>query len=521
MTLRWVPTQLYRGLLAIALLSLARRWQTHQTQLEWRAVFRDLELRCVDRAGELRIISISGEPMFDAQAEFKGYCGVTRDITARKQAEAAAPESDTYARVILDTLASQMCVLDETGTIIMVNAAWRVFAASHCGMVASALQGSNYLTVCDQIIGNERVDAIAMAAGIRQVIFGERELFRYEYFCDAPSGQRWFMASVARIHADDGARVIVSYEDISGFKHVEQLLRLEYSVAHCLADADNTPTALKAVIRTVCETQQWACGQYFRLDPAANVLMLVASWGLPVPAVQQFMEKSRAAVFRPGAGLAGRVYQSGQPLWVLHGSKDARASHMALAHETGMDGAFVFPVMAQGQVIGVLAFASHTVREPDDRLLQAVRSIGHQLGQFLQRRQVADSLRQSEAHLRCLIELSSDWVWEQDRDFRFTKVTGGGMRGTGQVVGQSLWEPSAKVVLSDAAWIQHKSELAEHWSFCDFEYAVMHADGQLTYYYMSGEPVYDEAGTFTGYHGTGVDITPRKRAEIALREAGL
>ena len=169
----------------------------------------------------------------------------------------------------------------------------------------------------------------------------------------------------------------------------------------------------------------------------------------------------------------------------------------------------------------MLACASHTVREPDDRLLQAVRSIGYQLGQFLQRRQIADSLRQSEAHPRCLIELSSDWVWEQDRDFRFTKVTGGGMRGTGQVIGQSLWEPSAKVVLSDAAWIQHKSELAEHWSFCDFEYAVMHADGQLTYYYMSGEPVYDEAGTFTGYHGTGVDITPRKRAEIALREAGL
>jgi len=31
--------------------------------------------------------------------------------------------------------------------------------------------------------------------------------------------------------------------------------------------------------------------------------------------------------------------------------------------------------------------------------------------------------------------------------------------------------------------------------------------------------VYDEAGTFTGYCGTGVDITKRKRAEIALRES--
>jgi len=31
--------------------------------------------------------------------------------------------------------------------------------------------------------------------------------------------------------------------------------------------------------------------------------------------------------------------------------------------------------------------------------------------------------------------------------------------------------------------------------------------------------MYDEAGTFTGYCGTGVDITKRKRAEIELRES--
>jgi PAS domain-containing protein len=31
--------------------------------------------------------------------------------------------------------------------------------------------------------------------------------------------------------------------------------------------------------------------------------------------------------------------------------------------------------------------------------------------------------------------------------------------------------------------------------------------------------VYDEAGTFSGYCGTGLDITKHKRAEIALRES--
>lgn len=436
-------------------------------------------------------------------------------------ARAAARESDRFARGTLDAIATQVCVLDAAGTIITANTAWRVFAASQRGSAADVSEGGNYLAACDRIIGNERVDAIAMVAGIRQVIAGERELFRYEYFCDAPSGPRWFMASITCMHADGAARAIVSYEDITELKHAEQLLRLENAVARCLADADDTAAALQAVIRVVCETQHWDCGRYFHLDPAAGVLSLVEAWGMPLAGVEQFMEKSRGAVFRPGAGLAGRVCQSGQPLWILNGSNDARASQTALAHETGMKGAFVFPVIAEGKTLGVLAFASRTVREPDDRLLQAMQNIGHRLGQFLQRQQIADTLRRSEARFRRLTELSSDWVWEQDRDFRFTKIVGTGMAGTGDILGRTLWELSA-IILSDDEWVKHKSELAARWSFCDFEYAVVLPDAQLRYYSISGEPVYDDAGAFTGFHGTGLDITQRKRAEIALRasEAG-
>ena len=48
--------------------------------------------------------------------------------------------------------------------------------------------------------------------------------------------------------------------------------------------------------------------------------------------------------------------------------------------------AFVFPLKAEGKTIGVLAFNSREIREPDAQLLAAVRSIGGQVGGFLQRR---------------------------------------------------------------------------------------------------------------------------------------
>ncbi|MHB8624332.1 MAG: PAS domain S-box protein [Sulfuricaulis sp.] len=490
-------------------------WSTHRTQLEWRAIFRDLELSYVDQAGQLRIVSISGEPIFSPEARFKGYRGITRDITGSKPAERVAPESDRFARATLDALVAQVCVLDAAGVIITANNAWRVFADIHRGgTVAGVPIGGNYLGVCDQTIGNDSVDAAAMAAGIRQVLAGEREFFRYEYLCDLPSGSLWFMASVTGLHQGGVARAIVSCENITEAKHAEILLQLEYGVARCLADASSSSAGLQAVIRLVCETQHWDRGRYFRLDTAADRLYLAESWGRTA-ATEQFMERSRAAVFRPGSGLAGRVCQSGQPLWIVNGPEHRRASEVALAHESGKRDAFVFPVIAQGSTIGVLDFSGRMAHEPDERLLQAARDIGQQLGQFLQRCQAEDALRLSETRFRRLTELSSDWVWEQDRDFRFTKIVGIGMAGVGDILGKTLWELPT-IILSDDEWVRYKTELAAQWSFCDLEFSARFPDGQLGYYRISGEPVFDGTGAFTGFHGTGLDITRQKRAELAL-----
>ena len=129
-----------------------------------------------------------------------------------------------------------------------------------------------------------------------------------------------------------------------------------------------------------------------------------------------------------------------------------------------------------------------------------------------------NALRLSEMRFRVLTDLASDWYWEQDGDFRLTQVVGCSAFGTADVLGLTHWD-LPHVVPAEAGWAEHKSQLAARWSFCDFEFAIVHPDGKQAYYSISGEPVYDEAGTFTGYCGTGVDITKRKRAEIELRES--
>lgn len=137
-------------------------------------------------------------------------------------------------------------------------------------------------------------------------------------------------------------------------------------------------------------------------------------------------------------------------------------------------------------------------------------------------RRLIDSLRDSEVRFRSLVELSSDWYWQQDAEFRFVEFSGAPAGPAGRYVNASLlghrrWE-GERLGVSAEAWAQHEATLARHDAFQDFEYGVELPGGERVYFSTSGEPVYDERGNFQGYRGVGRDITARRRMEEALRE---
>jgi len=199
-------------------------WQAHLRLLEWRATVRDLELRCTDRAGEVRWVSINGEPMFDERDQFKGYRGTMRDITQRIQSEALAQKPLRLACDTLDALAVQVCVLDSAGTVIIANKPAGAFAAGNRGGIGVVVrEGANYLDVCDKARGSERVDGVAIAAGIRQVIAGDSPQFHHEYVCNTPAGRCWFNLTVTAFSGDGAARVVVARENVTERKRVERI----------------------------------------------------------------------------------------------------------------------------------------------------------------------------------------------------------------------------------------------------------------------------------------------------------
>src|SRR5262249_35251464 len=126
----------------------------------------------------------------------------------------------------------------------------------------------------------------------------------------------------------DASRAFRGYrgvgKDITARKREEHLRSLERAVNRDLAEADDVHGGLKAGIRTVCESEAWDCGRYFAVEETGYVLRYGTAWGVAEPAIERFIEAARTLVYRPGEGLSGSAWESGQPLWSADVTKDPR-----------------------------------------------------------------------------------------------------------------------------------------------------------------------------------------------------
>ncbi len=130
-------------------------------------------------------------------------------------------------------------------------------------------------------------------------------------------------------------------------------------------------------------------------------------------------------------------------------------------------------------------------------------------------------LAESEGRFCSLVNMSTDWYWEQDAAYRFTSISSGMTRATGIVAearyGMTRWDVACLGISQDQM-DQHRRQVEAHQPFCDFEYAYALASGDVLWVSVSGEPVFDADGVFTGYRGIGSNITGRKRSEAQVRQ---
>jgi len=163
------------------------------------------------------------------------------------------------------------------------------------------------------------------------------------------------------------------------------------------------------VLQAICESQHWDTGRLWLVDEDACVMRLGMEW--PAPAqTDDGTRSSGLTVLAMGEGLAGRVWRTGEPMWIPDLRIEPRLINRAHLQREEEISATLFPLFNGVRVFGVLSFLGCARHEPDERLQASARVIGNQLGQFIQRRRAEDAVKASEDFIRSTLDSLQEHV---------------------------------------------------------------------------------------------------------------
>jgi PAS domain S-box-containing protein len=334
-------------------------------------------------------LSFSGRPMRDAEGVLRGGVVVFRDVTERRRAE---EELRTYADTVRGHYNNAPCgyhSLDWDGTFLLIN--------------DTELSWLGYER--DEVVGKMKFNEIITAESrkvFRDIfpVFVERGWVRdLEFEMVRKDGTILPALLNATAVKDAAGRFVMSQStvfDITERKRVERRLVAQHAVTCVLAESSSSAEAIPKVLEAICDGLGWAFAALWRVDARANVLRCIETWHRPSVELAEFELLTRRITFAPGIGLPGRVWASGQPDWIRDVTQDANFPRAPIAAREGLHGAFGFPILLKGDVLGVIEFFSDEIRPPDDDLLRMMASIGSQIGQFIERQQMHARVVQSE-----------------------------------------------------------------------------------------------------------------------------
>jgi signal transduction histidine kinase len=178
-------------------------------------------------------------------------------------------------------------------------------------------------------------------------------------------------------------------------------------------------------------------------------------------------------------------------------------------------------IIATLMLVGLMALLVVEIRRRNDREVKLRDEQARLAAEIRQGALVQERLRAGEARLRDFAEMASDWFWEQDAELRFIPISPATpplASDDPSLFGKRRWEAN-DTSQAPEQWANHKRDLLARKPFRDFRFARPAKDGKIQHVSINGVPVFDEAGVFVGYRGTGRDITALVEAEAELRHS--
>jgi PAS domain S-box-containing protein len=175
----------------------------------------------------------------------------------------------------------------------------------------------------------------------------------------------------------------------------------------------------------------------------------------------------------------------------------------------------------EGRIAGTLTVAAGEPRHWRDDETQLMREVIARLWPAIERARSIAALRESEARFRQLADTAPMMIWVGEADGRCSYVSRRWTEFTGRLPEAELDFGWKDVVHPDdlGSYAESFDEAARDYRAFSAEYRALRWDGAWRWLHVNARPRFGAGSEFLGYIGALMDVTERRHAEEALREA--
>jgi len=356
----------------------------------------------------------AGKPLY--------FIRIVMDVSQRKQAEDVVARERALLRTIIDTLPDYIYVKDTAGKFQLGNEAW----LKARGRTAEEVMGKTVFELFSDELAQSLAteDQAIVDSGTPLLDVEQRVVVRAR---DGTLGEeRWSSKTKVPMRDAEGnvSGIVGISRDITERTLLTRRREMEHAVTKVLAESATVEEAMPRLLSTMCRAMNWAYGA--RWVCTREGIKRADFWADFEP---QFDPADRDNWLWQGLEgsmvLLHRAWHRKEPTWIVDIGPHETFRRRPSSRKFGLHSAFAFPIVAGGDVIGLMEFFGREPRKPDQILLHGAQAIGSQIGQFIQRREAEQLLRRSEERYRDVFEASPlpMWVWD-DEKLAFLAVNG-------------------------------------------------------------------------------------------------
>jgi PAS domain S-box-containing protein len=198
---------------------------------------------------------------------------------------------------------------------------------------------------------------------------------------------------------------VSSVSDITERKRAELRLAAEHGITRILGSATTLDDAAPGIIQVLVDNLEVEVGALWVADSTGKLLRAsIVKARSELPALQGFLETVRNVSFAIGSNLPGRVWQQRRPLWREDLTLETSFERRDGATKAELRSGLAFPVQSAQEIFGVIELFALRHMEPDPPLENMMTAIGHEIGQFVHRRNAEEALRRAHDELEVRVQ---------------------------------------------------------------------------------------------------------------------